>query len=135
MKRYFLSALALVFCFTISLAQGGTVENHLANLDETYSFSDDQEKQLTEILNTRQVQINQISELKETNKEEYKSQLIFIKEQTLLSFQDLLNTEQIGIYRAEMTELGSLRRSWIAKAEAEGMSPLDIQTALAEQLF
>jgi hypothetical protein len=135
MKRHLLTALALVFCFTISLAQGDTVQNHLKSLDETYSLSTEQKASLHDILTTRQVQIDQISHLKETHQEDYKNQLVYIKEQTMVAFQNLLSEEQMGIYRQEMSDMGALRRSWMDKVQADGMSILDIHTAIAEQLF
>ena len=53
----------------------------------------------------------------------------------MVSFQNLLTKEQLGIYRQEMADLGRQRKQWMSDAKNNGMKQEDIYTKIAEELF
>ena len=134
MRKIFFSILSLFLAVSV-IAQGSVdpkVRKAADRMIKVYNLDEQQAVTALEIQERRFRNLEEISDLKNTDKDLYRHKLKAIQQSTDASLRRILNEEQMAIYNQRKIEIRNKRAAKTAELKAQGMSLEEIEDALLE---
>ncbi len=134
MRKIFFSILSLFLAVSV-IAQGSVdpkVRKAADGMIKVYNLDEQQAVTALEIQERRFRNLEEISDLKNTDKDLYRHKLKAIQQSTDASLRRILNEEQMAIYNQRKIEIRNKRAAKTAELKEQGMTLEEIEDALLE---